>query len=52
MKQLKEKIILKCKIRIETTEECIENFSLSDETKKCLDSEISFLKGIIKELKL
>ena len=51
MKELKEKLIIKIKTRVGTTEECIDNFSMSKETKDCLESEIIFLNELLNILK-
>jgi hypothetical protein len=46
MEELKTKI----KIRIETNEECIENFNLSNEHKESLLDENKFLKYILTKI--
>ncbi|QHB38631.1 hypothetical protein tooticki91_gp008 [Flavobacterium phage vB_FspS_tooticki9-1] len=46
MENLKKMI----KIRIETNEECIDNFNLSNDHKESLESENEFLNFILKEL--
>ena len=47
MEELKTKI----EIRIETNEECIDNFNLSKEHQESILSENSFLKFILQNLK-
>lgn len=46
MEELKTKI----RIRIETNEECIENFFLSNMHKESIESENEFLKDILNTL--
>jgi len=46
-----ENLIRKIEIRIETNEECIDNFSLSKEHEESILSENTFLREIILELK-
>jgi hypothetical protein len=46
-----EDLIKKIQIRIETNEECVENFSLSSVHKESILSENNFLIEIVDELK-
>jgi|688.fasta_scaffold1893630_2 hypothetical protein len=46
-----EAIIRKIEIRIETNEECIDNFNAPDHVNDLLRGENEFLKGLIEELK-
>ncbi len=43
-------LIRKIEIRIETNEECIENFALSKEHQESIESENIFLLEVLKEI--
>jgi hypothetical protein len=46
MKSIKEKI----NIRIETNEECIDNFNLTKQHQESLEDENNFLRELLKDL--